>query len=226
METGVVEIDQVLAGDGVDRRVFGLPGVRAVLAVDQPVELAIGDAADVVVAAGDHGLLLDLGQVDLVLPEGGMGQDVGEDGHGLVEILLEHGHPERPGHVPDARLHGRGQRLELLVDLVPGLPLRAARPQDGPRDGGQPGLARRLENGAGADHGVEVDGRVLGVFDEEELEAVRQFGLHDLGHLDRVEGPEGELVLRRLLRVGGPEENGQEAKPGDNFLDGLHVSHG
>ena len=85
---------EVVEGDGVDGGVLGLAGVGAVGAVDQLDGFADGDAAGVVVAAGDAGVHLALGERELVGLEGGVEEKIhgfGEDG---VEVALEAGPAE------------------------------------------------------------------------------------------------------------------------------------
>ena len=62
---------EVVDSDGSDGRVLGLTRIRAGGTVDEPDRFANGDTARVVVAAGDAGIDLSLGQRELVGLEGG-----------------------------------------------------------------------------------------------------------------------------------------------------------
>ncbi len=80
---------EVVDGDGADGGVLGLAGVGVVGAIGELDGFAGGDAAGVVVAAGDAGLDLLPGELKLFFVEHWMKEEihrVGEDG---VEVLFE-----------------------------------------------------------------------------------------------------------------------------------------
>ncbi len=145
MEIILVKSDDVIAINGVDGGILGLAGIGAPAAIDQFAELAVGDLADVVVAPGDVGTGIDLGQFDLLRVEHGPAQDVGHDRQHLVQVLLEHGDMDRAAFAVDAGLDGRGHGFQLAVDPVPGKPLGAAGAQHRAGKGGQTRLGGGLE---------------------------------------------------------------------------------
>ncbi len=153
MEIGLVELDQVVAGDGFDRGVLGLEGIGRSRPVNQPVELARSDLGDIVVPALDGAFDFEQGQVDLVPAEGGADQDVGQDLQDPREILLEGRGPDRARGSVDRGLNRSCQGFELLVDLVAGARLGSARAQGRGHEPGQTRLAGRLEDRTGADDG-------------------------------------------------------------------------
>jgi hypothetical protein len=70
----LVPLQQIVAGDGGNGGVFGDAGVRIIGAVGEANGFAAGDGVDVIIAAGDAGVHLKLGQSDLVVAEGGVAQ--------------------------------------------------------------------------------------------------------------------------------------------------------
>ncbi len=179
-----MEGHQVIPRDLVDGGVLRLAGVNAVGAVDQLGILPHGDAAGIVVPAGDVAAGRDLLQVDLVLAERRMHQHIGQNGQTRIDVLFQHRHRGAAGAVADIGLDGGGDLLQLLVDLVAGLGGRAARAHHGTREIGQTDLVGRFINRARPNHRRDMDQRQLVIFQHEQLHPVRQGQTLHIGNLD------------------------------------------
>jgi len=89
MNIVAVPVDQILARDGGDGRILGHAGVGIVWAVGKLDRLAVGDFADVVVAAGDGVAFFFLREVDFIGAEFGILQHVDEGLEDVIEVGLE-----------------------------------------------------------------------------------------------------------------------------------------
>ena len=140
----LVPSHEVLAGDGLDGGVFRHARQGRVRAIDQPGDLARGDAADVVVPAGDAGIDADLGEVEFLLREGGCAQDLIEDLEDIVEILLQAIHAGGAGIAANAGLDGGGAGGQEIINLVSGLAAGAAGALDRAHQAGEADFVRGL----------------------------------------------------------------------------------
>ena len=122
----VVPVDQVLARDGGNGRVLRHAGVGIVGAVGQLDGFALGNFADLVVAAGDAVVFFLLGDVDFVGAEFGILQHVDEGFEDVVEVTFEAREVDRRGVRTAAGFHLGRADFEEVVELIAGLGLGAA----------------------------------------------------------------------------------------------------
>ena len=190
---------EIVEGDGVDGGVFGLARVGAVGSIGQFDGFAVGDAGGVVVAAGDGGLGLLFGQLELVGFEVGMEQEVdglGEDG---VEVALEAGPADGGGGAAAGGFDGGGFVFELVVELVAVDGGGAAGAPGVAVEGDEAGFGGGFVAAASADEDGAVDEGELVVFLEEDDEAVGEFdafGLLGFEGVERWDGDLGSTVVR------------------------------
>ena len=187
---------EVGEGDGFDGGELRGAAVRTGFTVGEVDGFAPGDGAGVVVAAGDAGFDLALGEGEFVGFKGGVEEEVegiGEDG---VEVFLEGGPAETGGGEAAAGFDSGGFLGELVVELIAG---------DGGGAAGAPGLAVEGDEAdlgcgfvaaAALDEDGAVDERELVVFLEEDGEAVFEDDLFGLDGFEVVEGRDGNLFPR------------------------------
>ncbi len=173
--------DQVLTCYRGDGRVFRNARVRVVFAVDDDAALASDDGVDVIVTAGNRGVHLPLGELQLVGTELGIVQQIEihlEDG---VEVALQAVERDggRVGLIIGLDLGGA--RFEEIVHFVAGLTLRPASSPDIAVKIGEAGLVRRLVNRAPANASGCADQRQFVVGLKEDDHAVRQLNTRRLG---------------------------------------------
>ena len=131
-----------------------------------------GDAAGVVVAAGDAGFELLLGELELVLFEGGMEEEVDGGGEDGVEVAFETGPGHGGGGGAAAGFDGGGFGFEDVVELVAVDGGGAAGAPGFAVEGGEADFGVGLVSAAAANEDGAVDEGELVVFLEEEDYAV------------------------------------------------------
>src|ERR1035441_8630751 len=184
----LVPVDQVLARDGGDGRVRGHAGVGIVGAIGQLDGFALGNFADLVVAAGDAVAFFLLGDVDFFGAELRVLQDVDEGLEYVVEVSLEAGEVDRGGVRTAAGFHLGRADFEEVVELITGLGLGAAGAPDLTVNIHEAGFVGRLVDRAAADAGSAVDQRQFMILLQKDHHAVRK--LNTLGLL-RLESGQG-----------------------------------
>ena len=88
--------------------------------VEARLEEIPGHGGDLVILGLDRGELGVLLTGDLVLGEGGVGNDIGEDLHAECEVVLHHFNGDRNGVVPGTGSDGAADMLDRLGDLLGG----------------------------------------------------------------------------------------------------------
>ena len=125
----LVEGDQIFTMNARQVRVFRLPAVGRILAVQNARQLAAGDVAGVVIAARDGAAVLRERQIQFVLAELRIREHILKDGQHPIGGFLQ----SRKAHAGAGFIHSGFHRprdiFQLLVDLVAGLGFGAARTQ-------------------------------------------------------------------------------------------------
>ena len=167
-------VQQILAGDRSHGSVLRNAGVGIVFAVGDDDALAMNDGADVIVAAGDGGVHLGLGELQLVVAELGIVQQVEVDLEDGVEVALETVERDAGGVRLIVGLDLGGVSFEEVVHLVAGFGLGSTGAPDFAVEIGESGLVGGLGDGASTNAGGGVDQRKLVVGLQEDDHAVRE----------------------------------------------------
>ena len=150
----------------------------------------------VVVAAGDAGIDLALGECELVGLEGGVEQEVDGGGEDGVEVAFEAGPAQRGGGGAAGGFDAGGFGFELIVELVAVDGGGAAGAPGFAIDGDEADLGGGFIAAAAADEDGAVDEGKLVVFLQEDDEAVGELDALRLLGLEGVERRDGDLLPR------------------------------
>ncbi len=213
MNVVAVPVDQVLASDGGDGCVFGHAGVGIVGAVSQFDGFAVGNFADVVVAAGNAVAFFLLREVDFVGAEFGILQHVDECLEDVVEVGLQAREADGGRVGSAAGFYLGGADFEEVVELVAGLSLGAAGAPDLTVNIHQTGFAGGFVDRSAADAGGAVDQRQFVIFLQKDHHAVLEFDALGLLRLESGQRRDRNLLPGRGLRRG--VRNGCEDRGGD-----------
>ena len=191
-EGAAVPCLEVGKGDCGDGGKLRLAGVGAGGAVGELDGFAVCEAAGVVVAAGDAGVHLLPGELELFGLEGGVQQKLDAGGEDGVEVALEAGPAQAGGGETAAGFDAGGFGFELVVKLIaidlcgsagaPGLPVQAD----------QADLGGRLVAAAAPDEDAAIDERQLVIFLEKEDESVGQLDPLWLAGMEGAERRDGD----------------------------------
>ena len=161
------------------------------VAVEARLEEIPSYGGDLVILGLDRGELGVLLTDDLVLGEGGVGHDIGEDLHAQREVILHHFDGNRNGVVPDTGTNRAADMLDRLGDLLGGTGLRPLDDGAG-KQLGETVLFRSLSKKPSAEGGDNRDKGKTVVLMDQNGESVGKDRLCDFGI--------GRLGLLRVAR--------------------------
>ncbi len=229
LEHLAVEPDAVGALDRLDRGVLRLARVRAAAAVDRLARHADQERDHIVVPGGDRAPQPHARELDLVLREGRLAQDLGEQPHDLVRVVAQAAEVRAREVRADVGADRGADRGQAVVEPVAGVPGRTAAPHDLAGHAPEPHPVVGNPARGGAHAGLAADDRQVVVLEQEDHQSVLELEAFGLDRLDVTERRGDELLgveARVELGLRRPREHArQEARDRGAGHEGTRAVH-